>query len=418
LRVLQHLHKWTPASGCRVLDTLIASRLILPHVSDLDDKAAPMGDPKLGTLRGRYSIAAWGARLGIPKVGIDIKDWSAWTPEIQARCVADVAINKALWEFLQPDGYSPRAMELEHRAAAICNQITADGVPFDAAAAERLYRVWKWRRAKIAAQLAQQFPGTNFNSRKQIGELLEAKGWKPAKRTEKTKQAVIDDETLETIPALYPEFSGLSDHFTLGRRLGQLTNGEEAWSGHVGADGRIHGGLIHIGTPHSRAKHMHPNLAQVPNPKKGKPFAAECRGLFRAPPGWVFVAADQAGLQDRGLAHYLAAHDEGAYARTFLEGSDDTHWKSATALGLTTESRDKQSALHTSLREGAKRFRYAFLYGAGAAKAGTINDTVELQQIDPSSSLRRVLRRRSTSKAPVLERVVRRRSPGSRPPQD
>jgi DNA polymerase-1 len=162
LRVLQHLHGWAPAAGCKILDTLIASRLILPHLSDLDDKAAATGDPKLGMLRGRYSIEAWGARLGIPKVGIDIKDWSAWTPEIQARCVADVAINKALWEFLQPDGYSARAMELEHRAAPICSRITADGVPFDAAAAERLHRVWRWRRAKIAAQLAKQFPGTNF----------------------------------------------------------------------------------------------------------------------------------------------------------------------------------------------------------------------------------------------------------------
>jgi hypothetical protein len=55
--------------------------------------------------------------------------------------------------------------------------------------------------------------------------------------------------------------------------------------------------------------------------------------LFRAPNGWVFVAADQAGLQDRGFAHYLAAFDGGAYAATFANGAaGDTHWQSAINL--------------------------------------------------------------------------------------
>ena len=194
--VLQRLFNWQPRPDCVIVDTLIAGRLILPNVDDIDDKAAAMGDPKLGKLRGRYSIAAWGARLRIAKVGVDIADWSKWTPEMQARCAADAAICKELWRFLQPDGYSQKAMLLEYRAAAVCEQITRAGVPFDLEAAEQLRRQWAERRAEIGARLSQQFPGTNLNSRPQLGALLEARGWVPSERTAKTKQPKIDDETL------------------------------------------------------------------------------------------------------------------------------------------------------------------------------------------------------------------------------
>jgi DNA polymerase I len=357
------------------VDTLTTARLILPNLSDLDDQAGAMGDPPLGKLRGRYSIEAWGARLGIPKIGTDIEDWSHWTPEMQERCAGDVAICKALWHFLKPDGYSQQAIELEHRAAAICDEITAAGAPFDTAAAARLHQQWTERRSALVKQLQQQFPGTKLSSRKQIGALLEARGWVPEQRTEKTKQPKISAELLETIPEIYPEFAGLAEYMVLSARLASLATGKKAWSTHIGADGRIHGGIIHIGTPHSRAKHLEPNLAQVPNPKKGSPFGAECRALFHSSNGFVCVTADQAGLQDRGFAHYLSDFDAGAYAKTFANGaSGDTHWQSATVLGLVPANtvRNKENKVHTMIREGSKRFRYAFLYGAGASRAGHI----------------------------------------------
>jgi DNA polymerase I-like protein with 3'-5' exonuclease and polymerase domains len=372
LPLLHRLHDWASASD-RVVDTLIAGRLILPHLSELDDKAAAMGDLALGKLRGRYGLEAWGLRLGIAKTGTDIEDWSQWTPEMQQRCVGDVAIGKALWRFLQPDGYSRQAMELEHRVAPICDQITAAGVPFDVEAAERLHEQWTKRRSEIEATLRQQFPGANFNSRAQVGALLEARGWIPEKRTEKTKQPKIDGEVLESLPALYPEFTGLAEHQIIGRRLGQLADGKEAWLKHVGVDGRIHGSIVHIGTPHSRAAHFNPNLSQVPNPKRGKPLADECRALFRHPGDWVFVACDQAGLQDRCFSHYLAEFDGGDYGRSFVAGADP-HWAAATALELVARDtkRDKASKLHSVLREGGKSFRYGFLFGMRAKRAGEI----------------------------------------------
>jgi DNA polymerase I-like protein with 3'-5' exonuclease and polymerase domains len=281
-------------------------------------------------------------------------------------------------------------MALEYRAAEVCAQITAASVPFDVNAAEQQYQQWSAQHAKIGDRLKQQFPGVNLNSRKQLGALLEKKGWVPAQRTEKTKQPKIDDETLESLPALYPEFAGLSEYMILGRRIAQLRTGKEAWCRHVDSNGRIHGGLLHIGTPHSRASHLTPNLAQAPNPKRAKPYATECRSLFRTSDDWVFVCCDQAGLQDRCFAHYLSGFDDGEYAKAFTNGLDP-HWKCSLDLGLVAPGteRNKQNKVHAAIREGAKSFRYAFLYGAGSAQAGRIVGNIirTVQQIDPGNDL-------------------------------
>jgi RecA-family ATPase/DNA polymerase I-like protein with 3'-5' exonuclease and polymerase domains len=392
LPVLRKLHEWAPRPECRIVDTLVAARLILPHVDVIDGEvAARTKDAVFGQVRGKYSLEAWGLRLGMPKVGAELTDWSQWTPEIQARCVGDVAICKRLWLFLQPDGYPQAALNLEHSVAAICGRMTADGAPFDTAAAEQLRGQWESRRAELEARLREQFPEVkNFSSRDQIAAVLEARGWQPERRTEKTGQPVIDDELLESLPAIYPEFDGLAEHYILGRRLGQLSRGKQAWISNVHPDGRIHGGLIHIGTPHSRAKHLQPNMAQVPNHKKGSPFAAECRALFHHPGDWVIVTCDQSNLQDRGFAHYLAVHDGGAYAQTFADGIDQ-HWRTASALDLVPEgtARDKNSKVHTAIREGAKVFRYAFLFGAGSLRAGQIVAQVVrmVATIDPGNAL-------------------------------
>jgi hypothetical protein len=264
-------------------------------------------------------------------------------------------------------------------------------MPFDAEAGEALRLQWMARRTELEKALHEQFPGIeNWNSRPQIAKLLVSRGWTPEKFTEKKKEPSIDDEALEELPAQFPEFTGLAEHFILGRRLGQLAKGDKAWLKHIGADVRIHGGIIHIGTPHSRAAHFTPNIAQVPNPKKGKPFATECRALFRTSNDWVFVSCDQAGLQDRGFSHYLAEFDGGAYAKAFLGGLDP-HWAVVLALGLVPDGtlRDKTNKLHGALREGCKSWRYAFLFGMGKERAGLIirNTIRAALAIDPPSML-------------------------------
>jgi DNA polymerase I-like protein with 3'-5' exonuclease and polymerase domains len=391
LPLLRKLYGWSPVLDCIVVDTLIAGRLIFPHLLDLDQQAQATGDPSLGKLTGRHSLEAWGARLGMPKIGTDIEIFSEWTPKLQQRCVGDVRTTTALWRFLQPDGQPQAALFLEHRVAAICDRMAADGVSFNIARAEHLCAQWATRRTQLEAQLQQQFPQVkNWNSRKQIIDLLMSRGWVPEQHTEKGNPK-LDEEALETVAAIWPELANLSEFFALGILIAKIANGEKSCCKYVAADERIHTAPIHIGTPHSRAQYASPNLGGIPNPKKGARFGNECRTLFAAREGWAMIACDQNNLQDRGLAHYLAKFDGGAYAKLFINGVD-THWLTASNLDLIAKGteRDKARTTHTALREGSKKFRYAFLYGAGAARIGRIILDIcrTVQAIDPNSDLR------------------------------
>jgi DNA polymerase I-like protein with 3'-5' exonuclease and polymerase domains len=370
LPLLHRLHDWQPSPECRIIDTLIAARLILPHLRSLDDKAAGMGDQKLRKLRGRHSLEAWGLRLGIAKTGTDIEDWSQWTSQMEERCISDVAICKALYRFLQIDGCSQQALKLEHRAAAVCGRVSANGVLFDVTAAKRLGDRWERQRAEHAATLCTQFPELEKLTRPRLIALLLERGWTPDGLTEKGKPS-LKNNTLENIATAYPEFAGAAEYFALTWLLGNMLRGKSAWARCVQADGRIHAGLIHLGQPHSRASCLTPNLHGVPNPKKGAKFGIECRTLFCAPDGLVMVAADLTTFQDRALAHYLVEFDGGALVQRYLSG-EDMHWSTAGALELVDAARDDENYAHTVLRQGAKRFRYAFLFGAQAALLGRI----------------------------------------------
>src|SRR5262245_25167311 len=213
LPALLKLYDWAPPPECRVIDTLIAGRLILPNLDRLDGEVLQRTkDAAFGKVFGKYSLEAWGVRLGLTKIGAELENWTEWTPEIQARCAGDVAINKALWRFLRPDGYPQAALELEHVIAAICERIVMDGVPFDTAAAEQLRTGWEIKRASLAGARRAKFPAIkNINSRPQLGGLLESRGWVPPKRTPKTKKPVVGDELLESLPTTYPEFAGLAE---------------------------------------------------------------------------------------------------------------------------------------------------------------------------------------------------------------
>jgi DNA polymerase I-like protein with 3'-5' exonuclease and polymerase domains len=372
LPLLHKLHNWTPKAGCTIVDTLIASRLILPHLGRIDDQATALGDPPLGKLRGSHKLEAWGIRLGITKTGTDITDFSTPTPELRQRCVSDTDICKAIWRFLRLDNYDSRALELEHHAAAACSRISSNGVWFDVNAAEQLGKHWSQRRDELAAALRTQFPELKKVTRPRIIALLQKQGWTPDEFTETGKPS-LKNNSLENIAAAYPEFAGAAEYFALDWLLGNMLRGKSAWARQVQADGRIHAGLLHIGQPHGRASCLSPNLHGIPNPKKGAKFGVECRTLFYAPAGRVMVAADMANFQDRAFAHYLADFDGGAYLRRYLSG-EDMHWSTAGTLGLidANAARDKKNSVHTALREGAKRFRYAFLFGAQAKRLGRI----------------------------------------------
>ena len=45
-----------------------------------------------------HSLEVWGNRLGIPKVGVDIDNFSEYTENIRNRCIRDTKINRALFD--------------------------------------------------------------------------------------------------------------------------------------------------------------------------------------------------------------------------------------------------------------------------------------------------------------------------------
>lgn len=83
-------------------------------------------------------------------------------------------------------------------------------------------------------------------------------------------------------------------------------------------------------------------------------YGADCRDLFIAPEGYTVVGADASGLELRCLAHYM--NDEN-YTDLILNG--DIHSYNQKLAGL-------------AKRGQAKTFIYAFLYGAGNEKIGSI----------------------------------------------
>jgi DNA polymerase I-like protein with 3'-5' exonuclease and polymerase domains len=87
----------------------------------------------------------------------------------------------------------------------------------------------------------------------------------------------------------------------------------------------------------------------------------------------VLVGCDAEGLELRGLGHYMAKYDGGAYADAVVNGKKengtDVHTVNRNAAGL-------------NLRDSAKTFVYALIYGAGDFKLGTIvyDDLTEEQR--------------------------------------
>lgn len=204
----------------------------------------------------------------------------------------------------------------------------------------------------------------NPNSRVHIAIWLkELHGWEPTEFTN-DGAAKVDEKVLEKLP--YPEAKVFNSYLTICKRMGQLSEGKESWLRHE-VKGRIHGQMITNGAVTGRATHSNPNMGQVPSVRVGKDekplmglegyWGYECRGLFGPPPGYVQVGIDMSGIELRCLAHFMARYDGGAYGRIVVDG--DIHTENQKAAGLPT-------------RGNAKTFIYAFLYGAGGEKIGSI----------------------------------------------
>lgn len=449
--LLKRLAGFQPKAGQQLRDTMIMARVIYPNVKASDKALIDRGRMPAGRdYQGKHTIAAWGYRLGCPKgdyaqvrraqaLALGLTDetaiteyvWGEFNEDMFQYMEQDCLTNFELWKHLRPDEYSQAAIELEHRAARVCDAIEQAGVPFDLAAAQDLHtkllerkhvieqrlkaefgfwyqpvspdptkalftpkkknakrgfwggadETWEYTNEKGVTEVITGYPMTkikpvefNPGSRDHIARKLQERGWVPEKYTDGGNPK-LDEETLEMVVARYPEMDGIGEYLMVEKRISQLVGTNNSLIERTQDDGRIHGAINPMGTITSRAAHMYPNLGQVPSAKK--PYGHDFRDLFGKGPGmprgWVMVGADQEGLELRGLAHYLAKHDGGKYSEVVCTG--DPHWLHAGVMGLVSPEvrRDKENSLHTIIREdGSKRVIYSYIYGAGDEKVGTI----------------------------------------------
>ena len=169
----------------------------------------------------------------------------------------------------------------------------------------------------------------------------------------------------------------------LQKRIGQLYEGQNSWiKKYNKVTGRMHGEVVTNGAVTGRMTHNKPNVAQTPSLKS--PYGAECRSLWTVPAGKKLVGVDVSGLELRMLAHYMALHDGGVYGREVVEG--DVHTANMEAAGL-------------SNRDQAKTFIYAFLYGAGNQKIGSI--------VGKGARHGGILKKRFLEGLPALNKLIR-----------
>lgn len=354
-----------------VADTLVMSRLADPSRS------------------GGHSLRNWGNILGFAKG--DHEDWSQLTPQMIDYCIRDVELTEAVYNRLRVEleGFSQASVDLEHKVQWIIQEQERNGWLLDQRLCHTLCARFKERMYDIESDLQALFPPIveerysektgkrlkdkvtvfNVGSRQQVAERLSAKGavWTELTATGKP---VVDEKTLKENSHV-PEAAQVLEYLLLQKRYAQVSS----WIEHVKDDGRVHGRVTTNGAITGRMTHQNPNMAQVPS--VNSQFGKECRDCWIVPEGRKLVGVDASGLELRMLAHYMGDEE---FTDVLLR--DDIHTRNQIATGLAT-------------RPQAKTFIYAFLYGAGDAKIGTI--------VGGSAKDGADLKRRFLSNTPSLE---------------
>jgi len=379
-------------------DTLIVSRLLEPSREN------------------GHSLEAWGNSLGCQKISYQ----AAWqwmmgrreeyelecydkphTGLLESYCKQDCEVTAKLYlklvNELNEKQFSEESVLLEHEVALIIEEQVRNGFKLDIPYATCLLTDIKGKLDALYEQMQERWPPVvvkrtsdktgkplkdgvaSFNpgSRKQIGEKLIELGWKPDKHTE-TGQPIVDEGVLSKIDL--PEAAPIVEYLMLQKRVAQI----ESWLEAVGKDSRVHGKVITNGAVTGRMTHSSPNMAQIPN--AGSAYGPECRECWTVEDGQVLVGIDASGLELRMLAHYMKDIN---YVRTVCEGSSkdgtDVHTINQRAAGLLT-------------RDSAKTFIYAFLYGAGDAKIGSI--------VGGNARKGGELKKRFLSQTPALAKLI------------
>lgn len=408
----------------KMRDTLVLSRLLYPNLASLDkSKRYRSGSAYTlpSRLTGSHSLGAWGHRLCDYKGDFDPANYKDFTgnpctwenvglnQDMLDYCGQDCEVTWSLLHLLQrkaANTCTDQAVNLEHDIAWLMAKQEQNGFRFDVDKAEEFYADLSVRRRRLINTLVETFgswytsngesvPKRTIQYRKDPlrPDLTEGAAytkvkivtfnpasrahcsrclrllydWEPREFTS-SGQPKIDGDVLENLN--YPEAKLLREYFDINKVIGMLGDGDNAWL-KLEEEGYIHGSVNPNGAGTGRATHSHPNLAQIPKGKKGS-FGHMCRQLFVVPDGWVLLGTDASGLELRCLGNGLAPFDGGKYAEEVVNG--DIHWANVLALGLMPKGtvRDKDNPDHEAARDIAKRWIYAFLYGAGNELLGEI----------------------------------------------
>jgi len=365
----------------KVFDTLLMSRLIWTNLLDHDYKHKELP----AKLYGRHSLESWGYRLGLRKGDYqEHSDFTEYNHAMLEYCERDVEVTHLLYDKIIKENYSNRAIELEHKFASWIIKQEQHGVYFDETTAQSLHTILTKRRLELEDNLALVFPAWekfcgnkvykrdnkkkgiragvpvpiykteifNPSSRQHIADrLINILGWKPSSFTP-TGQPEVNEKILNSLP--YPEAKLISQYLMVQKRLGQLSDGDQAYL-KLNKQGKIYGKVITNGAVTGRCTHHSPNLAQCVS--SASEYGTEFRSLFYSPSDMVMCGIDFSGLELRVLSHYLHNYDNGDFAKTLLE--DDIHTANQKATGLSTRAK-------------AKTFIYAYLYSCGDKKLGEI----------------------------------------------
>ena len=361
----------------KVTDTLVLSTLFNPE------------------RKGGHSLGQWGIRLNNEKG--KHTDWSKISSDMISYCMQDVILTGQVYEYLlatEKEDFSDKSVELEHMIKHIITQQVKKGFYLNEKKTHTLLSEIKSKSNEILLQVRQEvkpsvrllrevtprykkdgclaatglqsidrphetvggpfsmisFEPFNLGSPKQIIARMERFGWKPTEFTEKG-QAKITQKNLETVSSTAPtSIRNLAKWKMLETRVKTM----EGWLDALSADGRVHGKVFPMGAVTGRMTHAEPNLANIVS--SDKPYGTELRSCWTVEnvDTHCLVGMDVKGLELRMLAHYMKDDN---YTKSLLTG--DIHTVNQKSAGLDT-------------RDKAKTFIYAFLYGAGDKKIGSI----------------------------------------------
>lgn len=217
-----------------------------------------------------------------------------------------------------------------------------------------------------------EFKEPELGSRHKLIKQLLRIGWQPTEHTPKGNPK-ITEESLEFLEGIGKD---IAKWYIYQHRQSQI----QGWLDRLRPDGRLTAGAFTCATPTGRMRHT--VVVNVPKAKDYVVFGKEMRSLFIPFDPYFLVGHDAEQLELRLLAHYM---DDEEYIRQILEG--DIHTFNQNMAGL--DNRDQ-----------AKTFIYAFIYGAGDYKIGTI--------VGGSTKDGRELRKRFLSRVPKLKRLTER----------